>query len=1031
MLNKVDKSVDLVPDIKSDRISMMDRFKQYMQADEIIPPNMMLKVKSYLAEPMIDPKKVTRIKEYLAEPIVSKATIEKIQSVEKDIKNKVVDMMFPVDDSEDISDIVIPPKTRGSSKLPVAIQEPSYVWLEVEPSKLTSNMTVKWLFAEIARLYTPIAQRLSIQDGRILYQPEATVWWEVFIHKNRIRFFLAVPSADFIKDSLTKQVMKTWKQSNVMEKADYLPDIPVEQCSITTLTLEHHSILSIDTDNPIYSPLDSVLNAKRYLGENDMALLQIGLSPVGEEWNKSARDTYDRIKTSGSVPRKKGKEVTVKEIAQTLGLGVGLVSEELTNLLGDFLIPGWENNTALLESTKTSYGEGDARSTRNKLRSEGFRTSIRLVGVSEDSLRRKAIIRALSTGFDQLEGDNKFVENIIRPSKLENMLSKVKQRQHNTNRTTDILCSLELAKIVQVPDMKSQAEHYNELTLVQNRGEIEVPSCIFTKDEGSIPFMQYGDADGSFRHIYFSGKNKNFMCMPRVVIGEPGSGKTTWAISFSLDAFHAGYGCFCIDASDGKMVQRILSMVKPEELGKVKIIDCTNTDFPIGLGWNEAFILANPDIIEDLLVEEVIYYIELASSTELNMRAKIWIENAVKATYTNPDATLQDIENMLNNTEYRNNKTPMIEDPQLRADWEYYSTKLTPNDRKAIYDEAFRRLSPVMRKKTLKNFVLQKPKKNDLGEYAVNIRKWMDEGYLVLVKANETLGETLQTALVSFLLAKFNLAIVTREDIVDEEQRKPCFLILDEPDHYIKGSERWRNMLTRYRKYHCGVIMMFHGWQQLTEKDKKLPAIIRKSGPHYIIFQTDEDNLLELQSIVEPEFRVRELAKGMPKQNAVVKLKMYNDKGESIPAFMAKALPWAEDRFQVYDNNSHYDKCARELGRPKLEVMEEIFRYKNGSETDDDDDTPTTGSTTTTGEVDIDIDYDGDNGADDTELKAQARAKSEAEDELEAEEKREKLAKTKKKMVYEVGNYIEDQIARGEEPDIEIIKHMDELLEEG
>ncbi len=107
---------------------------------------------------------------------------------------------------------------------------------------------------------------------------------------------------------------------------------------------------------------------------------------------------------------------------------------------------------------------------------------------------------------------------------------------------------------------------------------------------------------------------------------------------------------------------------------------------------------------------------------------------------------------MLNNADYREKAIQGIEDPELRNDWEYYHNSMKPEERRTIYDEAFRRLSPVMRKKALKNFILQRPKRMK-GNYLVDFRKWMDEGYVVLVKANESLGETLQTALVSFAIS--------------------------------------------------------------------------------------------------------------------------------------------------------------------------------------------------------------------------------------------------------------------------------------
>ena len=880
----------------------------------------------------------------------------------------------------------------------IQIERIKYSVLEISPSSMTSNSNVRWLITEFSRLYKPLMERISISRFKVSIAPELTVWWEVLLHNGAIKFYLTVPDKNDIKNTIKRQVMKTWSRSTVVEVNDFMVEYNTEEVDICKLSLQYNPILSLDIKNPNYSPLDSLLNAKHYLKDDDLALLQIGMTPLNNEWNKSAREIHDAIRKGSRVPRKKGKAITKGEIAQKFLRAIGLIAEELINFVGDFLIPGWQEDRTIKDSNKHIYGELGQNniSSRDKIKSEGFKTSIRILAKSSDYERRMSILRAISSGFDPLEGDNRLKETVIKHKQKSKELRRIRDRKMPSGINDDILCSLELSKIIQVPDRKAQIEHYNELSLVQHRGETEVPKDIFEVDDMGIPFAQYQDTDGQYKTVYFSGKDKNLLCMARVIIGEPGTGKTTFAQNFALDAFNKGYGVFLIDAADGKMVQRVLDRVKPEQRNKVKIIDFLNTDNPIGLGWNEIFRGRNTDVIEDLVVEEIIQYVELVSGTELNMRARQWVENAVKATFVTPDATLQDVENMINNSAYRERTIPTIEDPELRADWEYYHTKMKAEERKNIYDEAFRRLSPVMRKKALKNFILQRPKKDSLGNYLFDVRKWMDEGYMVLIRANETLGETLQTALVSFVISKFNLAMVSREDVTNEDDRNPCFLILDEPDHYIKGSDRWRNMLTRFRKYRCGLTLMFHGWQQLKEADKDLPKIIRKAGPHYVIFQTDEDNLKELKSVIEPDFKISDIVKGMPRHHAVIRLKMYGKDGEVIPAFMAKSLGRTEDLFEYHNNDDLYDECARELGRPKSEVMEEIFRERSSSDFN-----------VVTNEESSDL------------LIGVHQYEEEDEEEYSVEEILEET----------VGQFIQQQIDNGEEPDYDLVEHLDELLE--
>ncbi len=58
---------------------------------------------------------------------------------------------------------------------------------------------------------------------------------------------------------------------------------------------------------------------------------------------------------------------------------------------------------------------------------------------------------------------------------------------------------------------------------------------------------------------------------------------------------------------------------------------------------------------------------------------------------------------------------------------------------------------------------------------------------------------------------------------------------------------------------------------------------------------------------------------------------MYGKDGDVVPAFMAKSLGRTEDLFDYHNNNDLYEQCALELGRPKTEVMEEIYKNKAGA----------------------------------------------------------------------------------------------------
>lgn len=899
-------------------------------------------------------------------------------------------------------------------KIPMCtIDKKEYYSLEITPSKLTNNSRVKELFIELSRLYTPFINRTDISSKGLKYTPSISVWWEIHISKGKIKFYLIIPKDDMLKSNLSKQLVRIWKQANVKTVQDPMPRFDFRDVDITTLSLQENSILPLQTESCMFHPIDNILNSKNYIKAEDVAIVQIGLQPLGEDWNTSMKIEYEKIKSSGTVSSKKeyrlSKSERIKSIASKCAEGIGLVAQECLNIWGDFFIPGWEEDTTFTESLTKPVYDIDCKQVLHKIRSEAFKTSIRIVVYSKESKRRSSMIRSISSGFDHLSGMNKFVEKSVPNKQVGKFLDLVYYRDMELL-NSDVLCSHELSHIIQVPDSNLQREHSDEVDMVSSRSDSEISSRLFLGKPEDVPIIQYEDTDGKWKKVYLPGDKLDTLCMTICTFGEPGTGKSTWASSLAIESFRKGYGSVVIDAADGKVINHCLGCVTPQERDKVIVIDFRNTKYPIGLGLNEAFRVENKDLVEDLLVEEIITYIELVSGNELNMIAKQWVENAIKAVFTRPDATIQDVEYMLCSESYRQQIIPKIKNAQLRKDWEYFSVQMKPDERKSIYDQAFRRLSAVLRKSGLRKFILQRPKMDSSGNFLFDFRRYMDEGYLVLIHANEILGETLQTALVSFIMAKLNLATISREDIVDESKRRPFFVFLDEPDHYIKGSERWGHMLTRYRKYRVGLRLMFHGWQQLVETDRNLPKLIRKSGPHYVLFKTDLENLLELKTVIEPEFKLSDLSKGMPLHHAVVKLNAYTEKGEPMAPFMGKGLPPIETMYKVYDNFDLYDRCARMLGKPEDEVLKEIENI------------PTDAEVSMVGEGEINVNRE----TSDTPKRTRPR-KSLPKD----PESMEKDRKAKMLIEYEVNNFIMESIERGEDIDLDLVQHMDELLEEG
>ena len=524
-----------------------------------------------------------------------------------EVKNSIKTILSPMEEKVEVGQEEVAPivnKVVRENHL-LRVVSPGYTTFEINPSKMTSNMGVKWLFTDLSRLYTSVNDRILLNNGKIEYRIENTIWWEVILTKDSIKFFMSVPSENDIVSATSKQILQTWKKSNVREVPSPIPLMRPDHTMISHLTLQYHPVLSLNTTSPNFSLVSSMLSTKNYLLDSDMAILQIGMTPLGEDWNELSTAIMDDIRAGGNVPRKKNKRLSKKEIVDRVGRISVLALEEMMNLMGDFLVPGWEDSRDLSKELKSNNGSRNSKESLFKVKSEGFKTTIRAVAISSNEMRRKAIVRYMCSAFDPLGhgGDNALIEERVPESRIGEFIGKTLSREHMSDKCTDVLCSTELARIVQVPDQKAQVEFANELKVVQHRGESAVPKSVFVEDPKAIPFMRYEQSDGTYTPVYFSGNNMNLMCMPRVVIGEPGSGKTTWSVRFAYEAFLRGYGSIVIDGADGDMINRLLNLTPMDKLNKVKVIDFTNSDNPVGLGFNEAFHCENTDLIEDCITE--------------------------------------------------------------------------------------------------------------------------------------------------------------------------------------------------------------------------------------------------------------------------------------------------------------------------------------------------------------------------------------------------------------------------------------------
>lgn len=127
-----------------------------------------------------------------------------------------------------------------------------------------------------------------------------------------------------------------------------------------------------------------------------------------------------------------------------------------------------------------------------------------------------------------------------------------------------------------------------------------------------------------------------------------------------------------------------------------------------------------------------------------------------------------------------------------------------------------------------------------LGETPVPLdyRKWMDEGYTVLIKVPESLGKNVCRIIMSIHAINFWQTALSRDDI-PKDKRRIFYLITDEPQTWLsKNADRLDDMFSKARKYGFRVVMLFQSFRQITKESPALLDIMLANEPDLLIFRT-------------------------------------------------------------------------------------------------------------------------------------------------------------------------------------------------
>ncbi|GLG01192.1 hypothetical protein Alches_12310 [Alicyclobacillus hesperidum subsp. aegles] len=730
------------------------------------------------------------------------------------------------------------------------------IGLKITPDRRVSNDGVETFAAALHDLSKTVLERVQLSGWRFKMQRQRYVIWEWHITADDAQLIAWMPSD--VQSIVEQHIHASWPRATVeTAKDDPLSDWSGEVTG-ANIVLKEHYMYSLGVDHRALAPLPSILETMRMLREGERGVIQIHMVPAPKDWYLGAQTAYERMK-DGIKPRR--RSFRGRAIAETAAKAMAAVALHTTAFVAE-VITGEQTEPEPVDPPGRLVGEREvSRHTIQKAKYVAFDVSIRVAATSPDSGRQDAILRALGTAFRDLEGDNTLV--MSRPRNPVKWWEEVRHRKQPTIKLNpDYLSIPEVARLLQLPSGALQEEY--GLTAVKHQ-EFDLPENIL---QGGIRFGIH-TWRGNETPVYMPTENWDDLCLPRVVIGGMGTGKTRgFGGNWGAQAVAQGYSVISIDVAKDELGDEICAGarylgVKPEKLIRLEF-----GQRAYRLDWVEAEGARNA---ANRLAGEAVNFFRLHGA-EAGVETGRYIRLAGK-TVGVIRGSLVDMVHLFTDAEYRMTviKRLRATRPDLAREWDTYDA-LSPGMKGKVTDPVLNRLDLLLGDDYLRECLE--------ATNGIDFRRWMTGGYHVAIHVPKAeLGSEATDMLVDMLMSKIELAMLARP----ESKQRPCFVICDEPHQFASCAPRWERMAVESRKWRVGLVWMFHSFEQIP---RSLAHRIKDAGCHYHLYTSSKRTYMELAEEIAP-FTIEEALK-TPKHWSITLLRAGTD---PIRPFMVKMDP--------------------------------------------------------------------------------------------------------------------------------------------
>lgn len=292
-----------------------------------------------------------------------------------------------------------------------------------------------------------------------------------------------------------------------------------------------------------------------------------------------------------------------------------------------------------------------------------------------------------------------------------------------------------------------------------------------------------------FRHFY--------------IIGQTGTGKSTMMENLAIQDMRNGNG-FCLIDPHGDLCEHILPYLPKERIDDLVYFDLSNVDYPIAFNPFEAETEEEKDIVTNDMIE---MFTNMYGQEIFGPRIQDYFINASFLLMAQPDGgTLPEIMRLFTDDAYLESKLKHLKNPVINSWWRKTYKAMGDREKKEIIPFLQSKFSSFTNGVYIRN-VIGQPKS------AFNFGQAMQEGKIILCNLSKGLTGEINSQMIGRMFAMQIKIHALRRAAIEEHERKPFFLYVDEFQNYV--SKSFESILSEARKYRLGLCVAHQYIDQL------------------------------------------------------------------------------------------------------------------------------------------------------------------------------------------------------------------------